>query len=78
MSSEWLGDNQNGVEFRRYDDGTIDEVCVYVNGNCVVHTERMDDGLFWMGVYTDAGSAAVHFFSRSGRAVVDCDGELDP
>lgn len=75
--SEWLGDNQNGVEFRRHEDGTIDEVCVYIDGQCVVHTERMDDTYFWMGIYTKAGDASVTFHSKSWRAFVDCNGETD-
>ena len=85
MKSEWIGDKQNGVEFR-YEGGDepepglnprLDEVCVYVDGKCVVHSERMGDDLFWMGVYTEPGNASVTFASRSGRAAVVCRGELD-
>ena len=34
---------------------TLDEVVLYVNGECLFHLEQMDDNQWWMGVGTPDG-----------------------
>ena len=70
-----IGNDQNGIEFRAYDDGTLDEVVVKVGGEVIVHVEQMDKNYFWMGLYVGPHSAHVHFAAK--RANVTCRGEFD-
>lgn len=39
------------VEVRRNDDGTIDEVLLYVGERCVFHLEQMDKRGWYFGLY---------------------------
>lgn len=36
-------------------DGTVDEIFVRVDGNCVFHMEQMDDNFYWAAAYNDVG-----------------------
>jgi len=62
--SEWHGDKTNGIEIRHNEDGTVDEVCVYVDGQCVAHIEQMSEKSWWMGFYTRTHEAHVNFFGK--------------
>jgi hypothetical protein len=66
--SVWSGDKTNGIE-TRYQGGEVDEVCLYVDGECVLHLEQMSDQCFWMGLRTKNGYGVhVNIFSKNGRS----------
>src|SRR3972149_4554725 len=65
---ELHGDKTNGIEFRWQGDD-LDEVCMYVGGECVLHVERMSEKNYWMGLYGATHEAHLHFGS-SGKAKV--------
>ncbi len=50
-STIFHGDETDGIELRYDHTGDLDEVVLYVGGECVFHSERMDNHWFWMGVY---------------------------
>ena len=41
------------VEERRNDDGTLDEVLLYVDGRCVFHLEQCGPEAWYLGLYPD-------------------------
>lgn len=55
------------LEVRRNDDGTIDEVLVYVGDRCVVHIEQMTKRTWYLGVYI--GEAVDQFSIEGNRRV---------
>jgi hypothetical protein len=56
-------------EVRPNDDGSVDEVLVYVDGECVFHLEQLDDDAYWFAWYGDEPER--HFaIRRRSRAVV--------
>ena len=65
--SEWHGDSQNGIEIRHNPDGSVDEVCMYIDGECVVHVEQMSTAHWWMGLYGKTHEAHVNLFPKSKR-----------
>ena len=67
--SEWHGDKTNGIEMR-YQGDDLDEVCLYVDGRCVFHSERMSDQMFWMGLYAKNHTAHVQCASVAHKAHV--------
>ena len=58
-------------EIRLDENGTVDEILIYVDGKCVLHTERLDKHLFYVGVYTDEGDAQGWFRAPSGKRIVN-------
>lgn len=62
------GDTTNGIELRYYDDGSLDEAVVYVDGKCVFHLEQMHDMCFWMGLYAGGHTAHVNIISKNKRS----------
>lgn len=78
MMSEWHGDKNDGIEIRRNEDGSVDEVCLYVGGKCVVHVEQMSDQCFWMALYGAGHTAHVNFLSKNRRSHVDATVEAWP
>lgn len=72
--SVWHGDKTDGIEFR-YQGGDLDEICVYVRGDCVLHAERLDDNCIWMGLYAANHTANVNLASKNGKAHVVFRGE---
>lgn len=65
---------RNGpFEIRLNDDGTIDEVLLYIGNQCVMHLEQMDDGYFWMGLYADAKTCHVNVGARKGDAFINAE-----
>ena len=72
----WIGTKTNGIEFRSFDDSTLDEVCLYVDGECVFHLEMMDDHLFWVGLYAKSNKTAhLYIGAKNGMAHVKCTGK---
>jgi len=70
--SKWIGDKQNGIECRGEDvEGALDEVCLYVNGQCVMHMEAMSEVCYWFGFYIGDHEVHMNISSRSLRAVID-------
>lgn len=65
------GTKTNGIEIRRNDDGSVDEVLMYVDGRCVVHVEQMYDECFWMALYGSKHTAHVNFWSKNRRSHVE-------
>ena len=61
------------IEVRRLDDGSLDEV---VADNCMVHLEKMGDGVWWLGVYK-AGYRQVVWFTATGAGVNEASSEMD-
>jgi hypothetical protein len=49
-SSTLHGDQEDGIEIRRDEEGELDEIIVYRDGRCVVHIEAMSDQMFWMSL----------------------------
>lgn len=43
--------HEQHAEVRRNDDGTIDEVLLYVDGKCVFHMEQMSKKSWYFGLY---------------------------
>ncbi len=39
------------IEVRKKDDGSIDEVLLYIDDECVMHMEYMDHNSVWIGLY---------------------------
>ncbi len=56
------------VEVRNNDDGTVDEVLLYVGKRCVFHLEQMDTGAWWFALYPE-GVEDDHFDIHSSRRV---------
>lgn len=54
------------LEVRRNDDGTIDEVLIYIDDRCVMHIEQMEKNAWYLGVYigTDVDQFSIHGKSR--------------
>jgi hypothetical protein len=69
MASEWHGDKTDGIEIREYD-GFVDEVLLYIDGECVFHMENMSDQCYWMGLYGKTHEAHCNVLSKNGRAHV--------
>lgn len=71
------------IEVRPNDNNTIDEICVHVDGHCVLHVEQMSDGIFWFGIYEakkngkQLGSG--HFSAKSrNRITLTCETREKP
>lgn len=62
--STWYGDKQNGIEVRGEEDA-VDEVLVYVGGECIVHMEGMSDQCYWFGIYTKDFEAHLNVRSKN-------------
>ena len=43
----------NRTEVRLNEDGSIDEVVLYIDGRCVFHMESLDHDLWYFGLYPD-------------------------
>jgi len=56
------------ILIRKYE-GEIDEIII--ENADVIHIERMDNGLFWVGLGKDADDRIL-FASASGRAKIEC------
>lgn len=54
-------------EIRLNEDGTIDEILLYINGECVMHLEQMDDSYFWMGLYAEGKTCHVRAGANRGH-----------
>jgi hypothetical protein len=39
------------IEVRKKPDGSVDEVLLYIDDECVMHLEYMDDNKIWIGLY---------------------------
>lgn len=58
------------IEVRRNDDGTIDEVLLYVGERCVFHLEQMSKRSWYFGVYPEGSKDDPgQFYVRSKRRV---------
>lgn len=51
-----MSKNKKEIRFGWNEDGTLDEIFLMVNGECVFHLEQMDQegGQWWAGLYGDA------------------------
>lgn len=38
------------IEIRNNEDGTLDEIILKVDGECIFHLEQMSDKTWWMGL----------------------------
>ncbi|HCO01862.1 MAG TPA: hypothetical protein DIT48_00595 [Actinobacteria bacterium] len=57
-------------ETRPNDNGTIDEVLIYVGDRCVFHLEQLDDDAYWFAWYGDGMDRDQHFdIRRHGKRV---------
>ena len=72
--TDWYGNSKNGIEVR-YQEDELDEICVYVNGECVLHMEQMSDQCYWMGIEAGGYTVHAHVFSKKGRAHVAANAE---
>lgn len=57
-----MNENTTGIEVRRNDDGTLDEV---VATGCDFHLEQMDQGHWWMVI--SKGGRVVHINLATAR-----------
>lgn len=73
--NQWYGDSTNGIEFRYFEDGTIDEALLYIDGVCVFHMEAMSDTYFWFRLYCKTHQAHLHVSSKNGRSYVQASGD---
>lgn len=53
------------IEVRHAPNGSIDEILLYRDGECLVHLEYMDSGLVWMGLYGKEKMAHVRLGAKS-------------
>lgn len=72
--SEWYGDKTDGIEIRRQE-GHIDEIVAYRNGECVVHIEAMSDQCFWMSLMSKRFELHANCYSKNGRSHVEMNAE---
>jgi hypothetical protein len=70
----WHGDETNGIEIREQDD-FVDEVLLYVDGECVFHMEAMSDQCYWYALYAKNHEAHCNVFSKNGKAHVSLNAE---
>jgi hypothetical protein len=64
---ELFGDKTNGVEYCWQGDD-LDEIFLYINGECVFHMERMCERTYWLGLYPP-GYNGHAFVGLNGRRV---------
>lgn len=57
-------------ETRPNEDGTVDEVLIYVGGQCVFHLEQMDDDAYWFAWYGDAEDRHFDIHRRKKRVEI--------
>lgn len=69
--TQWHGDKTDGIEIRFNDDGSLDEVIVYVDGKCIVHLEQMSDVSWWVGLYAKGHTAHLDIGSKNYRSHVE-------
>lgn len=55
-------------EVRLNPDGSIDELLMYIDGQCVMHIEQMSDNYFWMGLYANGMTLHSQFGAKNSRA----------
>jgi len=54
-----------GTELRYNEDGTVDEIIINRNGECIFHLEQMDDGHYWSALGTGQERVDINFHSDS-------------
>jgi hypothetical protein len=57
MSERWLIPGK--VLVRPHEDGSFDELRLYMDGRCVLHMETMNEKQLWIGVYPDEPAEGV-------------------
>lgn len=67
--SDIVGDKENGI-IARYLDDDLDEIVMYVGGECVMHMEGMSESSIWFGLYPLGHAATFSVISVSGRAKI--------
>lgn len=68
----WLVGRFSRVEIRRLDDGTLDEVVLWVVGVCVFHLEKMDDYHWWAGLYSREDTHHLRWICHEdGNPIID-------
>ena len=65
-----LGDKRDGIELRYSDDGVLDEILVYRDGQCCVHIEAMSEVCYWMSLKSKRFEVHVNCFSKNMRSHV--------
>lgn len=58
-------------EVRPNEDGTIDEVLIYVGEACVFHLEQLDDDAYWFAWFGDGPDRERHFDIRRRKKRVE-------
>jgi len=67
---EQKGDKHDGIELRYSDDGFLDEIVVYRDGDCCVHIEAMSERCYWMSLKSQAHEVHANCCSKNGRSHV--------
>lgn len=67
---EIIGDKTDGIELRYGDDGFLDEIVVYRDGQCCVHIEAMSEKCYWMSLKSERFEVHANCFSKNGRSHV--------
>jgi hypothetical protein len=70
-SIEWDDSRPVRFEVRPNDDGSVDEVLIYVGAECIFHLEQLDYDAYWFAWYGDGMDRDRHFdIRRRKRSVV--------
>jgi hypothetical protein len=71
VAAEYARPEPLRFEVRPNDDGSVDEVLIYADGECVFHLEQLDDDAYWFAWYGNEPERHFDIRRRRGAVVIN-------